>query len=103
MNPFESNIEINTYIPKLDTVIEIWNECRGRKSDTFISGLPLEEQELLDHLKTIKKRKGCNGSVKELLGEDGTTSLIIQVQGNQKDYLKEYFINLGFNNIKLKG
>ena len=103
MNPFESNIEVNTYIPKLDTDIEIWNESRGRKSDTFISGLPLEQQELLDHVKIIKKKKGCNGSVKELLGEDGTTSLIIQLQGNQKDYLKEYFINLGFNNIKLKG
>lgn len=103
MNPFESNIENNTYIPKLDTIIEIWNECRGRKSDTFISGLPLEEKELLYHLKIIKKKKGCNGSVQELLGEDGTTTLIIQLQGNQKDYLKEYFINIGFNNIKLKG
>lgn len=103
MNPFESNIEINTYIPKLDQIIEIWTEDRGRKSDTFISGLPLNQEELLNHIKIIKKKKGCNGTVKELLGDDGTTSLIIQLQGNQKEYLKEYFINIGFNNIKLKG
>jgi translation initiation factor 1 (eIF-1/SUI1) len=103
MNPFESNIEINTYIPKLDQIIEIWTEDRGRKSDTFISGLPLNQEELLNHLKVIKKKKGCNGTVKELLGDDGTTSLIIQLQGKQKEYLKEYFINIGFNNIKLKG
>ena len=103
MNPFESNIEINTYIPKLDQIIEIWTEDRGRKSDTFISGLPLNQEELLNHIKIIKKKKGCNGTVKELLGDDSTTSLIIQLQGNQKEYLKEYFINIGFNNIKLKG
>jgi len=103
MNPFESNIEINTYIPRVDTIIEVWTEDRGRKFDTFISGLPLKEDELLDHLKIIKKKKGCNGTVKELIGEDGTTSLIIQVQGNQKEYLKDYFNNIGFTNIKLKG
>ena len=103
MNPFESNVETNTYIPKLDTIIEIWTEDRGRKSDTFISGLQLTEEELINHVKIIKKRKGCNGTVKKLLGDNGTTSLIIQLQGKQKDYLKEYFCNIGFNNIKLKG
>jgi translation initiation factor 1 (eIF-1/SUI1) len=103
MNPFESDVENNTYIPKLDTDIEIWSEDRGRKSDTIISGLPLTKEELLSHVKIIKKKKGCNGTIKELVGDDGNTSLIIQIQGKQNEYLKEYFSNIGFNNIKLKG
>ena len=103
MNPFEDNIETNTYIPKLNTIIEIWNEERNRKSDTFISGLELNKEELLNHLKIIKKKRGCNGSVKDLLDDEGKTSLIIQLQGNQKEYLKEYFNNIGFSNIKFKG
>jgi translation initiation factor 1 (eIF-1/SUI1) len=104
MNPFEENIPIeNTYIPKVSDTIEIWLEERGRKSDTFISGLPLSEAELNTHLKIIKKKKGCNGSVKESISDDGTTKLLIHFQGNKKDYIKEYFIDLGYNNIKLKG
>ena len=103
MNPFENIEEKNTYIPKLDKVIEIWAEDRGRKSDTFISGLPLTKDELLLHLKNIKKSKGCNGSVKELVDENGINGLLLHIQGNQKDYLKEYFNKIGYSNIKLKG
>ena len=103
MNPFEDNIETNTYIPKIDTIIEIWNEERNRKSDTYISGLPLDKEELINNLKIIKKKKGCNGAIKELLDDNGSVSLILQLQGNQKNFVKEHFNNIGFKNIKLKG
>jgi len=103
MNPFENIEEKNTYIPKVDNVIEIWSEDRGRKADTFISGLPLTKDELSLHLKNIKKSKGCNGSVKELIDENDNTGLLLHIQGNQKDYLKEYFNKIGYSNIKLKG
>jgi translation initiation factor 1 (eIF-1/SUI1) len=103
INPFENIEEKNTYIPKLDKVIEIWSEDRGRKLDTYISGLPLTKDELTIHLKNIKKSKGCNGSVKELIDENNNIGLLLHIQGNKKEYLKEYFNKIGYNNIKLKG
>lgn len=104
MNPFEEDIITNnTDNLKLDNIIEVWVEDRGRKADTYISGLPLSKEELFSHLKTIKKNKGCNGSIKDVVKEDGLSTLMIHIQGNQKDYLKEYFNSLGYNNIKLKG
>ena len=103
MNPFENIEEKNTYIPKVENVIEVWIEDRGRKSDTYVSGLPLTKEELSEHLKKIKKAKGCNGSIKESIDENGNNSLLFHIQGNQKDYLKEYFNKIGYSNIKLKG
>lgn len=103
LNPFENENEKNSYIPKLENDIEVWVEDRGRKSDTYISGLPLTKEELLTHLKTIKKSKGCNGSVKEIIDENDSTKLVIHTQGNLKEYIKDYFNKLGFTNIKLKG
>ncbi len=103
MNPFDNFEEKNTYIPKLEKDVEIWMEDRGRKSDTYISGLNLTKEELHEHLKKIKRAKGCNGSVKESIDENGNNGLIIHIQGNQKDYLKEYFNKIGYSNIKLKG
>ena len=103
MNPFENEIGNETYVLKSDTNIVIWMEDRGKKADTFISGLPMSKEELSVHLKTIKKNKGINGSIKEFINENGNSSLIIHVQGNQKEYLKQYFSNIGYNDIKIKG
>ena len=104
MNPFEEDIITNnTDNLKLYNIIEVWVEDRGRKTDTFISGLPLSKEELNSHLKTIKRSKGCNGSIKEVIKEDGVNTLMLHIQGNKKDYLKEYFNGIGYNNIKLKG
>jgi translation initiation factor 1 (eIF-1/SUI1) len=103
MNPFENEIGNETYVLKSDTNIVIWMEDRGKKADTFISGLPMSKEELSVHLKTIKKNKGSNGSIKEFINENGNSSLIIHVQGNQKEYLKQYFSNIGYNDIKIKG
>jgi UTP-glucose-1-phosphate uridylyltransferase len=97
----ENEIGNETYVLKLDTNIVIWMEDRGKKADTFISGLPMSKEELTVHLKTIKKNKGINGSVKEFIAENGISSLIIHVQGNQKEYLKQYFTNVGYNDIKI--
>ena len=102
MNPFENAIDKETSILKTDNIV-IWMEDRGKKADTFISGLPMTKEELSIHLKTIKKNKGSNGSIKEFINENGNSSLIIHVQGNQKEYLKQYFANIGYNDIKIKG
>jgi translation initiation factor 1 (eIF-1/SUI1) len=102
MNPFENTIESsNNNFLKDNNLIEIWSQERGRKIDTFISGLPYTVAELNMFLKEIKKKKACNGSIKEITKADGTY-MCIHVQGNLKEFLKDYFRNLGIENIKLK-
>jgi translation initiation factor 1 (eIF-1/SUI1) len=84
-------------------IIEVWSENRGRKSDTFIYGWNINDDELKNHLKNIKKTKGCNGSIKEITKETGKIK-VMQLQGNIKDYIVEYLLGNGIdqNNIKIK-
>ena len=81
--------------------IEVWIEERGRKSDTYISGWNINDIELKDHLKFIKKNKGCNGSIKELTRETGKIK-VLQLQGNHKDYVIEYMKGNGVNESSIK-
>ena len=83
--------------------IEIWVEDRGRKSDTYVYGWNLDEETLKNHLKIIKKRKGCNGSIKEIIKENGAIK-VMQLQGNIKDYIVSYLKENGVDedNIKIK-
>lgn len=94
---FESN-------NNLTNLIEIWTEERGRKSNTFISGWEIDDIQLKEHLKIIKKKKGCNGSIKDIIKDTGKVK-VMQLQGKLKDYLFAYLIENGVNddaiNIKL--
>jgi translation initiation factor 1 (eIF-1/SUI1) len=90
-------------IKKTNQYIEIWYESRGRKSDSYISGLPYDDGQLKIYLKDIRKKKGCNGSIKMLEIDDLNEIKVLHLQGNHKTYLLEYFTNLGLKNIKLKG
>ncbi len=77
-------------------IIEIWTEERGRKSNTFISGWNIDDVQLKEHLKIIKKKKGCNGSIKEIVKDVGKVK-VMQLQGKLKDYLFEYLKENGIN------
>ena len=85
------------------SIIEVWVEERGRKSDTYVSGLDIDDIELKKNLKLIKKNKGCNGSIKEIIKEVGKVK-VLQLQGNHKDYVIEYIKNTGIDEsiIKIK-
>jgi translation initiation factor 1 (eIF-1/SUI1) len=118
MNPFENendtssfkekyNITLGKYSFSNETIndllknnnnIELWVEDRGRKCDTFLVGLNLSNDDLKQHLKTIKKKLGCNGSIK--YSDNGK---LLHLQGDHKDYLLDYFTKIGIHNIKLKG
>jgi translation initiation factor 1 (eIF-1/SUI1) len=90
-NPFDEIKEINTK----NSIIEIWVESYGRKKNTFVSGWDIPTKDIKTHIKIIKKRNGCNGSVK---------NNIIQFQGNITDYVKQYLIekDIDINNIRIR-
>ncbi len=92
MNPFE-DINDNTIIKK-ESKIEIWVEVNGRKKNTYVSGWNITEDQLKDHLKTIKKKNGCNGTIKEIPNSSGTELItVMQFQGNHSDYMYDYLIS----------
>jgi translation initiation factor 1 (eIF-1/SUI1) len=104
MNPFENYDEVKENNKQLK--IEIWVETYGRKKNTYISGWDLEDSMLKDHLKTIKKKTCCNGTIKELENLiTETKTKVVQLQGDHVDYIKEYLVNNGVNNsdIRIKG
>ncbi len=117
MNPFSDEPDEPEEIDPLSNVIndllkedkniELWVVDRGKKCDTYISHLPYSEEELHVHLKFLKKKLGCGGSVQN--SKDFETEEFVQpyfrihIQGNKKTYIKDYFTQLGIKNIKVKG
>lgn len=106
LNPYE-DFKQNVFEDELlnNEIIELWVEINGRKKNTYILGWNLDKTELKDHLRTIKKKKGCNGTIKKITTEDHGEVSVLQLQGNHMEYVKEYIINTGISsdNIKLKG
>ena len=104
MNPFEENNELDITEIKL---IEIWVEINGRKKNTYVAGWNLSELELKEHIKLIKKKNGCNGTLKELIanGKNSETIKVIQLQGDHVDYLKTYLKeqDIDQNLIRIRG
>ena len=100
MNPFEETQE-NTI--KKDFNIDLWLEVQGRKKSTYISGWDIELKDLTKHLKIIKKKKGCNGTIKDILNENNDKIQVILLQGDHLTYITEYLseiINPEFIHIK---
>ena len=83
------------------STIEIWVEERGKKADTYIYGWNIDEDILKTHLKTIKKKKGCNGSIKEIVKEIGPIK-VMQLQGNIKDFIISYLKENGIHEDSIK-
>jgi translation initiation factor 1 (eIF-1/SUI1) len=102
MNPFESNTINN--INENNINIEIWTELCRRKTNTYILGWTLEENQLKDHIKFIKKKNGCNGAIKKMLINEIENTVIL-FQGNHIDFIKKYLIDQGIDidNITIKG
>lgn len=107
MDDFKTNFIKNEFEDDLlnTSVIDIWVEVNGRKKNTYIHGWELELSELKDHLRTIKKKKGCNGTIKNITNEEYGTVSVLQLQGNHAEYVKTYIVNTGIesDNIRIKG
>lgn len=103
MNPFEDNNIQDNFVTNNVT---IWVEANGSKKNTYVSGWNISETQLKNHLKVIKKKNGCNGSIKSLPNESNNGFVtIIQLQGDHVDFVKEYLIknDVYEDNIKVKG
>ena len=107
MNPFQVNEDITdtnklTDADKLinQSTIEIWTENRGRKTDTYIYGLLYNNNELKQHLKIVKKKFGCNGSIKTIM-KDSDNIQVFHIQGNHKHNMINYLIDLDFSKDQL--
>jgi len=102
MNPFECDNEVSNNIEPTIVNITIWKEKRGRKTNTYLTGWNLEEDELKGYIKDFKKKKGCNGSLKE---DEETGGFKLHFQGDKVDDVIEYHKTKGIidDNITLKG
>jgi translation initiation factor 1 (eIF-1/SUI1) len=107
MDDFKTDFIKNEFEEELlnNTIIDIWVEVNGRKKNTYIYGWDLELNELKDHLRTIKKKKGCNGTIKKITNDEYGTVSVLQLQGNHAEYVKTYIVNTGIDddNIRIKG
>ena len=78
-----------------DGIVRIHRETKGRKGAgvTLIKGLSLAEDELKRLAKTLKSRCGVGGAIK---------GGVIELQGNQRELVKEILEGLG-HKVKLAG
>ncbi|MCC5886107.1 MAG: translation initiation factor Sui1 [Gammaproteobacteria bacterium] len=78
-----------------DGIVRLSRETKGRKGAgvTLVKGLPLADAELAKLAKQLKARCGVGGTVK-----DG----VIELQGDQRDKIKEVLEKEGFK-VKLAG
>lgn len=81
--------------PKGDGIVRIQRQISGRKGKgvCVITGLDLDDKGLMSLASELKRRSGCGGSVK-----DG----VIEIQGDNRDQLKQMLEQKGFN-VKLAG
>ena len=81
--------------PQSDGIVRLHRETKGRKGKgvTLIKGLQLDESELKILAKDIKKRTGTGGAVKDF---------VIEIQGDQRDIIKELLEKKG-HTVKLAG
>ncbi len=99
MDPFSNNN--NTISFDEDNIITISIVRRGRKTNTYITGWKLTDDERKDHLKNLKKSFGCNGSIKTCIIESIEIPCI-HLQGIHTEKIKEYLKNNDISQITIK-
>ena len=99
LDTFNSNNDTsfdNDFQETNNNIIEIWVETYGRKKNTYISGWNVDLTNLKQHLTFIKKKNGCNGSIK---------NNVLHLQGDHIDFMTKYLVDNGCdkNNLVVKG
>ena len=96
MNPFEDFNHNSTTDTSVKS-ISIWIEQTGRKQNTYISGWDIDDVIIKEHLKTIKKKNGCNGSIKNMEVNGCSIERVMQLQGNHAEYAKTFISATGID------
>ena len=86
-NPFNETTE--TVDVTNNKIIEIWNESQGRRNNTYTTGWIIPETDMKEHLKQLKKKLGCNGSIKEIDTSEGRKTTM-HLQGSWVDQVTNY-------------
>lgn len=81
--------------------IIILSERNGRKCNTYVFGWDIEKSQLKDHLKNLKRKHGCNGSIKKHL-LNGLETECIHLQGEWKDAVQTYLLNNGVSESEIE-
>jgi translation initiation factor 1 (eIF-1/SUI1) len=76
--------------------IIIFSEQNGRKKNTYVIGWNISKENMKEHLKILKRKHGCNGSIK-VKNFQGEEYIAMHLQGEWKDEVKLYLENLGIN------
>ena len=97
MDPFDTNNETQ----ESNSDIIIWVEVYGKKRNTYLVGWNIPESEMKEHIKILKKKHGCNGTVKQIDNE-GKMMLGLHLQGDHVDKFETYLNDLGIYNIIIK-
>jgi translation initiation factor 1 (eIF-1/SUI1) len=84
-----------------DSKIIIFSEKNGRKSNTYIVDWNIEKEEMKNHLKNLKKKYGCNGSIKMKLFQ-GDEKNALHLQGELKSEVKDYILSQNINEDKIE-
>jgi translation initiation factor 1 (eIF-1/SUI1) len=96
----ESTINFDNLVK---TTIIIFSEKNGRKTNTYIVDWEIEKEDMKNHLKILKKKHGCNGSIK-MKNYQGDEKQVLHLQGEWKSDVKEYLMSLDVKeeNIEVK-
>lgn len=87
-NDFDTNLN--------DSDITIFSEQNGRKKNTYVIGWNIGKESMKEHLKTLKRKHGCNGSIK-MKNYQGEEYEAMHLQGEWKDEVKSYLESLGIH------
>lgn len=81
--------------PKGDGIVRIQRQTSGRKGKgvCIITGLDLDDKSLMSLASELKRRSGCGGSAK---------NGVIEIQGDNREQLKQILEQKGFN-VKFSG
>lgn len=94
------NEEETTFSCESKNVIIRIDKRNARKSISYVEEWNLDLSELKEHLKNLKNKLGCNGSVKKKM-IDGKSVIVFQLQGDKRKELKSYLIECGINSEKI--
>lgn len=102
---FEEMTHVNFAIEQeQNTVVEvvtIYATQNGRKKNTYIIGLKNSQEEQLVFLRNMKRKYGCNGSMKNVTYE-GVDVPALHLQGDQIKKAKAFLAEQNITNVEVK-